>query len=201
MRRIWPCIARPWSCARPGASCEPGQQTAACAPGAVLYNSCEVTKKGSKHNMLRKQFKFVSSAFLALLLGLALAPSAWTAPPEGMTAEQVAALEQRVKERWQALSEANYARAWEFSTPNYRSVFPKELYVLQFSYAVERRLTGVEVLDYDAAAAVASVTARVMSKPLKQTSEASVAIGALPLDSREQWILIEGQWWYSSSGE
>ena len=151
--------------------------------------------------MLRKQFTFVGGAFLALLLGLALAPSAWAAPPEGMTAEQVAALEQRVKERWQALSAADYGRAWEFSTPNYRSVFPKELYVLQFSYAVDRRLTGVEVLDYDAAAAVASVTARVMSKPLKQTSEASVAAGALPLTSREKWMLIEGQWWYSSSGE
>jgi hypothetical protein len=151
--------------------------------------------------MLRNHFKFVSGAFLALLLVLAQVPSAWAAPPEGMTAEQVAALEQRVKERWQALSARDYARAWEFSTPNYRSVFPKELYVLQFSYAVDRQLTGVEVLDYDAAAAVASVTARVMSKPLKQTSEASVAVGALPVISREKWMFIDGQWWYSSSGE
>lgn len=201
MRPIWPCIGRRWRCARLVASCEPRRQSAACAPGAVLYNPREFTKKGSKHSMLGKQSKFVSGAFVALMLGLALAFPASAAPPEGMTAEQVAALEQRVKERWQALSEADYGRAWEFSTPNYRSVFPKELYVLQFSYAVERRLTGVEVLDYDAAAAVASVTARVMSKPLKQTSEASVAIGALPLDIREKWIFIEGQWWYSSSGE
>ncbi len=151
--------------------------------------------------MLRNQSKFVSGAFLALLLGLALAPSAWAATPEGLSAEQVAALEQRAKERWQALSTRDYARAWEFSTPNYRSVFPKELYALQFSYAVDRELTGVEVLDYDAAAAVASVTARVMSKPLKQTSEASVAMGALPVTYREKWILIDGQWWYSSSAE
>jgi len=143
----------------------------------------------------------VSGAFLALLLVLALAPPARSAPPEGMTSQQVAALEQRVKERWQALSARDYARVWEFSTPNYRSVFPRELYVLQFSYAVDRRLTGVEVVDYDAAAAVASVTARVMSKPLKQTSEASVAMGALPVTSREKWILIEGQWWYSSSAD
>lgn len=151
--------------------------------------------------MLRNQSKFVSGAFLALSLGLTLISSAWAAPPEGMTPEQVAALEQRAKARWQALTTRDYARAWEFSTPNYRSVFPKELYVLQFSYAVDRQLTGVEVLDYDAAAAVASVTARVMSKPLKQTSEASVAMGALPVTYREKWMLIDGQWWYSSSAE
>jgi len=151
--------------------------------------------------MLRKQFKCVSGALVALMLALNLASAVGAAPPEGMTAEQVAALEQRATERWQALSARDYARAWEFSTPNYRSVFPKELYVLQFSYAVDRQLTAVEVLDYDAAAAVASVTARVMSKPLKQTSEASVAMGALPVTSREKWILIEGQWWYSSSAD
>ena len=96
------------------------------------------------------------------------------------------------EERWQALSARDYARVWEFGTPNYRSVFPKELYVLQFSYAVDRQLTGVEVVDYDAAAAVASVTARVMSKPLKQTSTASQALGALPVTVREKWMFIDG---------
>ncbi len=135
---------------------------------------------------------------LCFLASAILSVAGCSAPPEELTAKQVAALEQRARERWQALSARDYARVWEFGTPNYRSVFPKELYVLQFSYAVDRRLTGVEVVDYDAAAAVASVTARVMSKPLKQTSTASQALGALPVTVREKWMFIDGEWWFSA---
>jgi len=150
--------------------------------------------------MLRK----ISAAIKPLLLGVflagLLAPTVWSAVPEGLTEEQVAALEQRVRARWQALSERDYDKVWEYSTPVYRSIFPKDLYVLQFSYAVDRWLTGVEVLNYDAAAAVASVTARVMSKPLKQTSTASQALGAVPVSVREKWMFIDGEWWFSVDG-
>ncbi|MCP5147997.1 MAG: hypothetical protein H6991_11820 [Pseudomonadales bacterium] len=117
---------------------------------------------------------------------------------EGLSAAQVAALEKRVEQRWEALVARDYAAAYAFSTPVYRSVFPKDLYVLQFSYAVERQLTGVEVLNYDAAAAVASVAVRVMSKPVKLTSTASQAVGAVPVTIHERWMLIDGEWWYSA---
>jgi hypothetical protein len=148
--------------------------------------------------MLRDRRKYLKGAMLVFLASAILSVAGCSAPPEELTAKQVAALEQRARERWQALSARDYARVWEFGTPNYRSVFPKELYVLQFSYAVDRRLTGVEVVDYDAAAAVASVTARVMSKPLKQTSTASQALGALPVTVREKWMFIDGEWWFSA---
>lgn len=136
-------------------------------------------------------------ACLTLLLACTMPPISWAAAPEGLSEQQVIALEQRVRERWQAVSSSDYEKAWEFSTPVYRSVFPKNLYVLQFSYAVDRQLTGVEVTHYDAAAAVASVTVRVMSKPLKQTSVASVAIGALPVTANEKWVLVGGEWFFS----
>jgi hypothetical protein len=147
--------------------------------------------------MLREYWKLLRGASLAVVLCAMLPAPAWADGPQGLSGAQVAALEQRVRERWQALSASDYGRAWEFSTPVYRGIFPKELYALQFSYAVERQLTGVEVVDYDAAAAVASVTARVMSKPLKQTSAASRAIGAVPVNIHEKWMLIDGEWWYS----
>jgi hypothetical protein len=38
-----------------------------------------------------------------------------------------------------------------------------------------------------------------MSKPTKQTSSASVAIGAIPTNLRERWIFAEGQWWFSAN--
>ena len=148
--------------------------------------------------MLRK-FGSLPQALLGVLLLVALqAPASWAGPVPGLSVDQVAALEERVRQRWQALVARDYAAVYEFSTPVYRSVFPKDLYVLQFSYAVERELTGVEVLNYDAAAAVASVAVRVMSKPAKLTSTASQAIGAVPVTIHERWMLIDGEWWYSA---
>jgi hypothetical protein len=35
-----------------------------------------------------------------------------------------------------------------------------------------------------------------MSKPAKQTSVASIAIGATPATLREKWLFTEGQWWH-----
>jgi hypothetical protein len=102
----------------------------------------------------------------------------------------------RVEERWYALEDNDYGRAYEYTTPNYRRVFSKALYINKFSYGVIWELTGVDVVNYDADAAVASVAVRVMSKPAKQTSAASIAIGATPVTLREKWINTEGEWWH-----
>lgn len=64
-----------------------------------------------------------------------------------------------------------------------RVCFPKSLYVNNFSYTVHSELTGIEVVNYDARAGVASVAARVMSKSTKQTSAASIAVGTVPISS------------------
>ena len=109
------------------------------------------------------------------------------------------ALEQRVRQRWQALVARDFEKAWEYCSPNYRARFSKQLYATKFSYAVKWELTGVEVVNYDASAAVASVVVRVMSEPTKQTSSASVALGAIPTTLRERWIFAEGQWWFSAN--
>lgn len=165
----------------------------------MLYNRLTFKKKGNKDNMLRRNVSLVQGALLALFMSVLVVPYGCAQTEQGLSAQQAAALEQRVRQRWQALSEMDYGKAWEYSTPVYRSVFPKELYVLQFSYAVERELTGIEVLNYDASAAVASVAARVMSKPTKLTSTASKAAGAIPVTIREKWIFTEGEWWYSAN--
>jgi hypothetical protein len=35
-----------------------------------------------------------------------------------------------------------------------------------------------------------------MSKPTKQTSAASIALGALPLTLYEKWLIVDGEWWH-----
>jgi len=138
--------------------------------------------------------------FWALLATVSLGLIAGCMQPDTLTEEQVAALEDRVHARWETIGAGKFEMTWEFSTPAYREVFPRQLYPLRFSYAVESELTGIQVLDYDARAAVASVAVRVMSKPVKFTSSASRAVGAVPVKFTEKWILIDGEWWYSASG-
>jgi hypothetical protein len=41
------------------------------------------------------------------------------------------------------------------------------------------------------------VVVRVMSKPTKQTSTASMLIGATPSSLGEKWVFSQGQWWVS----
>jgi len=144
--------------------------------------------------MNRAFSRALGGAFLACLV----AASACSAAPEELSAKQSAALEQRVRERWQAMIDHDFGKVWEFNTPTYREVFPKSLYMHKFSYAVQWELTSIKVVDYDADAAVASVAVGVMSQPTKQTSDASRALGAIPVTIDEKWILIDGEWWHSA---
>ncbi|PLW86300.1 hypothetical protein [Halioglobus japonicus] len=116
-----------------------------------------------------------------------------------LTDAQRNALELRVEERWRARIAHDWEKAWEYTSPAYREVFPKHLYVKKFSYTANWELTGLEVTNYDPSAAVASVVVRVMSSPTKQTSAAAKAIGAMPRELHERWILVDGEWWFSAN--
>ena len=141
-----------------------------------------------------------STARSCYLLLLALcAVFAGCSAPQTLSEKQRLALEERVADRWQALESRDFEQAWEYTSPNYRAIFPKQLYVKKFSYAVKWELTGIEVRNYDADAAVASVAVRVMSEPVKHTSEASKAAGAIPHTFNERWVFDEGQWWHSAN--
>lgn len=135
-----------------------------------------------------KCLAFSAALFLLLLSGCSSVPKA-------LTDADKAKLLERVSQRWQAQSAKDWDKAWEFTTPNYRSVFPKELYRNNFSFDVDWELTGVELVHYDAQAAVASVAARVMSSPSRQRRSAS-KLGVIPTVIKEKWLLIDGQWWY-----
>lgn len=128
---------------------------------------------------------------LALLAGCASGPT--------LTDTLKARLLERAEARWRALEQRDFDTAWTFTSPAYREVFSKPLYRQKFSYMVEWQLTGVEFVTYDARAAVASVAARVMSEPVKHTSAASAAIGAVPTRFVEQWVYVDGEWWFSAT--
>lgn len=149
--------------------------------------------------MLRNYSKVFSDTALALSLGGLVFFAGTVSALEGLTPEQEAALEERVAERWQAMIVRDFEQVWEFSTPTFRGIFPKSMYVHNFSYAVEWELTSIEVVNYDAVAAVASVAVGVMSQSTKQVSSASRALGAVPITIREKWIFADGEWWHSTN--
>ena len=148
-----------------------------------------------KNSMLR-------NLIVPLLLVLSLIMTACSQqqePSKELTDQQRQSLETRVEERWQARIAHDWGKAWEYTSPAYREVFPKQLYVKKFSYTANWELTGLEVINYDPSAAVASVVVRVMSMPTKQTSAAARALGPMPRELHEKWILVDGEWWFGAN--
>ena len=146
--------------------------------------------------MLRVYIACLRSLLTALLFVIVGLSAGCASGPKWDDAQR-SILEQRVRERYQALVARDFEKAWEYTTPSYRAIFSKQLYAKKFSYAVDLELTGVEIVNYDSDAAVASVVVRVMSKPTKQTSTASVLIGATPRSLGEKWLFSQDQWWFS----
>lgn len=108
--------------------------------------------------------------------------------------KQHSALLGRVEEKWRAMEQWDFATVYEYTTPNYRKVYSKSMFLNRFGYDVRWELTGIEVTHYDAQAAVASVAVRVMSKPAKQIAQAS-EFGSITDTVKEKWFLIDGVWW------
>ena len=122
------------------------------------------------------------------------APPPRTGDVSGLTDQRQAGLVARVEKKWRAMERRDFAATYEYTTPSYRKVFSKSMYLNRFAYDVHWELTGVELLNYDSEAAVASVAVRVMSAPAKQTTPAS-GFGSISHTIVEKWILIDGEWW------
>lgn len=132
---------------------------------------------------------------LAALLAMAIIGCA---AQRELSDAQKADLTQRVEARWAALEAYDWSAAYTYLSPAYRQIFTESMYSKRFYGMVRWQLTSVEILHYDSRAAVASVAVRVMTEPVKPTSAASEALGAVPTKSVEQWILSDGEWWYSA---
>ena len=113
-----------------------------------------------------------------------------------LTQELQDELVERIEGRWEFYAAKDYIGAWDFSTPEYRKIFPRESYYKNFHGLLELELTGVRLLAYDAGAAVASVAVRVMISPRPGAPAASLALGKSPTTIDETWKLVDGNWYY-----
>ncbi len=138
--------------------------------------------------MFRKAF-FVTCILPALIF-------AGCAGQPILTEELKQVLVERIERRWEFYSSKDYSGAWEFSTPEYKKIFPRETYYKNFYGLLEYELTGVQLLAYDADAAVASVAVRVMISSGPGAPAASLALGRSPTTIDENWKLVGGSWYY-----
>jgi len=105
-------------------------------------------------------------------------------------------LVQRVELRWGLLAGRDYIDAWQFSTPEYKKLFPQNTYYINFHGMIEYELTGVHLLAYDARSAVASVAVRVMILPRPGAPAASLAFGKTSTTIDEKWKLVDDSWYF-----
>ena len=108
------------------------------------------------------------------------------------------ALKERVKKRWMAKIDYDFASAYKFQTPAYKDVFSKELYVHLFSKNLVWELKGVNGIEFDEVSEVATVKVDIETSSVNPVNGDRKST-ALPARLTEKWLHIDGQWWHSSS--
>jgi hypothetical protein len=125
-------------------------------------------------------------------------PQRFVAPPEPepapkLTPEQRAreqALRERAQERWNAVVDRDFSRAYAFEAPDYRAAHTAKEYARKFGGAVEWHLATVKSVRYDSQDKAMVEVALEVSFPLGMGDEARTEVS---LD--DTWVFVEGQWW------
>jgi len=118
---------------------------------------------------------------------VALAGGCATSPAIAPNAEDV--VRDRAQQRWAALIEGNWERAYNLMSPGYRAVVPLKRFSSQFGGGVAWQ--RAEVVGVKCETERCGVQLKV---------EARVAMGARRAESiatgvDEVWVLEDGQWW------
>ncbi|MCA1780527.1 MAG: hypothetical protein LC637_14455 [Xanthomonadaceae bacterium] len=127
--------------------------------------------------------------FLSSLLVVGLAACGKPAEPEPT-------LEERAVVRWQHLIDRDFQAAWEYYSPGFRQTTPQA----DFARDMERRPIrwhSVELLSLECEEDVCRVDLQINYQPVGAPGAQSQM--RLDREIEEQWIRLDGQWWYSSS--
>lgn len=104
-----------------------------------------------------------------------------------------ATLEQRVTARWDALIRKDFATAYSFNTPAYRSLFSLDAFRRNFAVGkvVWRRIEVLDVdfKDDDAAKVGINIHFVYYQAPAGKDIEMTTY-------AQEPWVQVDGQWWY-----
>lgn len=137
-----------------------------------------------------RSLALLSCVSVALAAGCAAVP----ADSDGWRQSQREVLISRAEARWDGLIGGDYARAYSYSSPDYRSVVSLQQYQRKFGRIVNWRLARAKDVSYDSPT-VASVSVEVTyqvggSKVSGETVE-NVKL------MTEKWLYKDGGWWYT----
>lgn len=97
---------------------------------------------------------------------------------------------ERAQKRWQALIAGQFDKAYEYSTPSYRSNRTLAQFRGRFGSAVS--WISAEVVDIECEPAKCAVKVKVTSKPLLPGTFG----GTIDVHADETWLMEDGQWWF-----
>lgn len=137
--------------------------------------------------MLNSNFLKLSILSVVALLGNTYSIAAEVIPKS-------AELNHRIEARWEALKNHDFEKAYTYQSPNFRSVFPVNLYTKQFQKSVEWSLTEIESVKYDADSSIATVIVIVDTKAVNHTKDLPDITTGVKLN--EKWLFADDQWWY-----
>lgn len=105
-------------------------------------------------------------------------------------------LDERVLARWSHMIERDFEAAWDYYSPGFRQTNPRE----DWSRDMERRPLRwheAELVDLSCGEDQCDVSVRITY----QAVGAPAGMGRMRLsrELQEQWIRLDGQWWYSSN--
>lgn len=127
----------------------------------------------------------ISRYFAALVSVCALSLLVGCEKPEAPE-DQVS---RKAKERWQALIEQDFTKAYGYLSPAYRGAVSTEAYKGQFGGLVEWKKAGINSVDCTDQAC--DVVVRLDYRYVRAGAEYEAS---RILD--EKWIEVEGEWWY-----
>lgn len=113
------------------------------------------------------------------------------ASPQWLEAQKPRIAE-RAQARWDALIAGDFARAYAFQTPEYRSVFSAQQFAGNFGTAVAWRLARVKSVQYDQSNVARVVVEVEYEAPVGLVNAKGVR------QMSENWLYSEGSQWYIS---
>lgn len=146
--------------------------------------------------MLRQWHRHLLAVSLTGLLTTIIAAGCATVPEgsDHWRESQRSVLKMRAEARWSGLIEGDFAKAYSYLSPDYRSVVSLQQYQRKYGRVVDWRLARVNDIGYDSptvASVLVEVTYRVAG--LRGSNEVVENNKLIT----EKWLYKDGGWWYT----
>jgi hypothetical protein len=128
-----------------------------------------------------------------IVLGLVLLALAGCGGPPPASQQPI---EDRILARWQHMIDRDFDSAWEFYTPGFRQLNPRETFSVEMS-ARPVRWHAAELLDVECEQDRCIASLRVTVQPT--AGPATLRHLHIPSETEETWLLLDGVWWFSEN--